>query len=351
MLIAHTSRLAGVAALAAVAIQLTGSVRAQAPAAPNPAPAASGGEAVEPAPKPLPKDALIEIESRFFEIPDGTARQLGLLSVPEGEGGGKAGQPSKPAPPVPTVGAILEPVTAKRLLQAISDSKDVNLLSAPRVSTRTGQRAVIEVIREFRYPTEFEFEKGAGIMTPKAFETRNLGVTLEVEPRVEADGTINLNLVPQVVKLDGYIRASDGQPVPLRDGRSVGADLTLKDFETVKYPRDTVLQPIFSTNKLSTSVSLASGQTVVLGGMRKDAQIAGKPAVIRLLYVIITARRVEAPAGAAARGLPVAFINKTDAEGFVRSPFAPEANPIDARGLPAGTELKCPVTKRLFRLQ
>jgi hypothetical protein len=138
--------------------------------------------------------------------------------------------------------------------------------------------------------------------------------------------------------------------VPLRNGRSVGADMTLQDFAAIKYPRDTVLQPIFSTSKISTSISLWSGQTLVLGGLRKDEHEDGKPAVSRLLYVVITARRVEAPTGAAAEVLPVAVINKADEEGFVRSPFAPEAKPIDARGLPAGAELKCPVTKRLFRL-
>ena len=29
-------------------------------------------------------------------------------------------------------------------------------LSAPRVTTKSGQRAVIEIVREFRYPTQFD---------------------------------------------------------------------------------------------------------------------------------------------------------------------------------------------------
>ena len=42
--------------------------------------------------------------------------------------------------------------------------------------------------------------------TPTAFETRNTGVTLEVEPVVGPDGiTIDLNLVPQVVEFEGFI--------------------------------------------------------------------------------------------------------------------------------------------------
>jgi len=38
---------------------------------------------------------------------------------------------------------------------ARSIRKRVDLLSAPRVTTKSGQRAVIEIVREFRYPTTF----------------------------------------------------------------------------------------------------------------------------------------------------------------------------------------------------
>src|SRR5207253_3890259 len=48
--------------------------------------------------------------------------------------------------------------------------------------------------------------------TPQTFETRNTGVTLEVEPVVGPDGTtIDLNLVPQVVEFEGFINY--GSPI------------------------------------------------------------------------------------------------------------------------------------------
>src|SRR5205814_3751109 len=91
-------------------------------------------------------------------------------------------------------------------------------------------RAVIEIVREFRYPTQFtppqvpNISGGTGgtggtvvisavtPTTPTAFETRNTGVTLEVEPVVGPDGvTIDLNLVPQVVEFEGFINY--GSPI------------------------------------------------------------------------------------------------------------------------------------------
>jgi general secretion pathway protein D len=65
------------------------------------------------------------------------------------------------------------------VMKALNGQKGVDLLSAPRVTTRSGQRAVIEIIREFRYPTEFDpDDKTPPNLTPTAFETRNLGITL-----------------------------------------------------------------------------------------------------------------------------------------------------------------------------
>src|SRR5207237_8073929 len=41
------------------------------------------------------------------------------------------------------------------VIRALNQKKGVDLLSAPRVTTKSGQRAVIEIVREFRYPTTF----------------------------------------------------------------------------------------------------------------------------------------------------------------------------------------------------
>src|SRR6202011_2505809 len=42
------------------------------------------------------------------------------------------------------------------VIRALNQKKGVDLLSAPRVTTKSGQRAVIEIVREFRYPTQFQ---------------------------------------------------------------------------------------------------------------------------------------------------------------------------------------------------
>jgi hypothetical protein len=298
------------------------------------------------------KNSVIEIESKFFEVPEEIAKKLGVLpmATPVVPKGGTEPKNAAKAPPIFIPGsAVLAPEVAGKLLQKLNGTRGVDLLSAPRVVARSGTRAVIEMIREFRYVTEFELDKGSGMIVPTAFETRNLGVTMQVEPKAEEDSVIDLNLVPEVVRLDGYVRASDGQPVPLRNGRSVGVDLRIQDLASVPVPKDTVLQPIFSTQKITTSISIFSGNTIVLGGLKREVREKGKKPEVRVLYVLVTARYMDAKDSPPAV-LPVAIVDKADEEGFVRSPFAPEARPIDARGLPSGTELKCPKTNQIFRL-
>ena len=224
------------------------------------------------------------------------------------------------------------------VVRALNQKKGIDLLSAPRVTTKSGQRAVIEIVREFRYPTQFTPPQvptisggtgGTGTVqvnvvtptTPTQFETRNTGVTLEVEPVVGPDGTtIDLNLVPQVVEFEGFINYGSpifGTTTPVTSLNPITGITTLLTPPSVLLTPNVINQPIFSARKVTTSVSVYDGSTVVLGGlMREDVQktedrtpiIGDIPVVGRLfrsnvdqhikrnLVIFVTARLVT-PAG------------------------------------------------------
>ncbi len=57
-------------------------------------------------------------------------------------------------------------------VRALNQMKGVDLLSAPRVTTKSGQKAVIEIIREFIYPTQFQPPQ-----IPSNFRSDNIGST------------------------------------------------------------------------------------------------------------------------------------------------------------------------------
>jgi hypothetical protein len=167
------------------------------------------------------------------------------------------------------------------------------------VTTHSGQRAIIEIVREFRYPTEFDPDNQTPPnFTGTTFETRNLGITFEIEPSIGADGQIiDLNLTPQVVELTGFNRIGPG-------GSSTVVKIPAGKEANVKAAPGEILQPLFSTRKITTSAAITDGQTIVIGGLRKQDEVDenGKPVEPRQLLVFISANIV---AGAAP--IPIAI--------------------------------------------
>ena len=174
------------------------------------------------------------------------------------------------------------------IMRGLAQKKGTDLMTAPSITARSGQKATIEVIREFIYPTEYEPPElpqgggGNGIggigggnaaamiatpATPTAFETKNLGVTLEIEPTIgENDFVIDLRFLPEIVEFEGFINY--GSPI-----LSPGTDL-LGNANTSVITENRIEMPVFSKRSVNTSLTIYDGYTVAVGGlMREDVQI------------------------------------------------------------------------------
>jgi general secretion pathway protein D len=207
-----------------------------------------------------------------------------LIAAASGNAGGAG---SLLAPAVFGIAGVFTDPQFQVVIRALSQKKGVDLLSAPSVMARSGNRAKIEVIREFIYPTEYDPPEipntfgSTGIIgapgtaggsfpvtpaTPTAFETRNTGVTLEVDPVLGADEfTIDLNLAPEVVEFDGFVNY--GSPI------STTATDLLGNPTTLVITPNIINMPIFNTRKVTTQVTIWDNQTVALGGLiREDIQ-------------------------------------------------------------------------------
>ncbi len=159
------------------------------------------------------------------------------------------------------------------VVHAIDQRGNSDLLSAPRVTTINGVNAIIEVVNEIIYPTEFDVTQndiqvqgGAGgveagaapvfippTVIPGGFETRAVGVILNVTPTVSADNyTINLTMLPEIAELVDWVQY--GTQVPIGD-----------QVFTVNMP-----QPIFASRNVTTSMIVWDGHTVVMGGLIRE---------------------------------------------------------------------------------
>ena len=276
-----------------------------------------------------------------------SANALDALLVPG------LGQVAGAAPGIFGLAGVFTNPQFQVVIRALNQKKGIDLLSAPKVTTKSGQRAIIEVVREFRYPKTYTPPQvpqigttttaGSQVVpvvvtptTPQDWETRNTGVTLEVEPVVGGDATtIDLNLVPQVVEFEGFINY--GSPINAVGVTTVGGANGISVSTPVILTQNVINQPVFSTRKVTTSVSVYDGQTVVLGGlMREDVQkvedktpiIGDIPLIgrafrtnvdqhIKKNLVIFVTARVITPAG-------LAFNNEEEEEEGLLPPALPE---------------------------
>jgi general secretion pathway protein D len=191
------------------------------------------------------------------------------------------------APGILGVTGLFSDGQVQMIMRGLAQKKGTDLMTAPSVTARSGQKATIEVIREFIYPIEYEppqlpppannnnLPGGGGgggnnpvaPASPVAFETRNTGVTLEIEPNIsENNFLIDIRFLPQIVEFEGFVNY--GSPILApgvdADGNPITQVITENRIE----------MPIFSKRSVDTSLTIYDGYTVAVGGlMREDVQI------------------------------------------------------------------------------
>ena len=197
----------------------------------------------------------------------------------------RTAQNSNVAPGILGLTGLFSDGQVQVIMRGLAQKKGSDLMTAPSVTARSGQKATIEVIREFIYPTEYEPPElpggggggggGGGAVvipaiatpaTPTAFEMRATGITLEIEPTIgENDFVIDLRFLPEIVEFEGFINYGSPILAPSVDilGNPVNTVITENRIE----------MPVFSKRSVNTSLTIYDGYTVAVGGlMREDVQ-------------------------------------------------------------------------------
>ncbi|MBQ0032527.1 MAG: hypothetical protein KBT68_06970 [bacterium] len=233
------------------------------------------------------------------------------------------------------VNAFLGQADLSLILHMLSQRSDTDLLSAPKVVTKSGENAVIKVVTEYIYPQDYDVQlqssssgssggtSGGGqsailaVVEPQNFTMREVGVILDVTPTYsEANGgTIDLELKPSVV--DEPIWHNYGMRIPFTGNTSsgtmadigniftgmatalttIGAQLTPEEtsqmaktvVNSAMYSAENVStssgstmtwydapmeQPFFHVRSIDSKVSITPGSTVVMGGLITEARKA-----------------------------------------------------------------------------
>jgi len=208
----------------------------------------------------------------------------------------RSSQNNNVAPGIAAITGVFSDGAVQMIMRGLAQKKGTDLMTAPSVTARSGQKATIEIIREFIYPTSYappEIPQSVGSnnantglldpitgvaqqqqpqsfpvtpATPEAFETRNTGVTLEIEPTIgENDFVIDLRFVPEIVEFEGFINY--GSPIQTNALDAFGNAVPLVITE------NRIEMPVFSSRRVNTALTIYDGYTVAVGGlMREDVQ-------------------------------------------------------------------------------
>ena len=217
------------------------------------------------------------------------------------------------------VNAFLGNADLSMILHMLAQRSDTDLLSAPKVVTKSGENAVIKVVTEYIYPQDYDVQlqsssssssgNGYGsnsavlaIVKPENFTMREVGVILDVLPTYSElnGGTIDLELKPQVVdeptwknygmKIPFTGNANNIEIPALGDGpfpnnppppsiietittrywnavSTMFENLTGTSSQNITYYEAPMEQPWFHVRSIDSKVSITPGSTVVMGGL------------------------------------------------------------------------------------
>jgi len=152
------------------------------------------------------------------------------------------------------------------VIHALDKNEQIEVLSAPRVTTINGQTAVIKMVTYSYYPVSWSegtittktndlAESDITVIPPAPVfeEPTPEGIILSVIPTIRSDNyTIDLEMEPEVQTFDGW---SDYTYTAIVEG--VARDFTLK-------------MPKFKVRTIQTHLRVFDGETVVMGGVIRD---------------------------------------------------------------------------------
>ncbi|WP_395674773.1 type II secretion system secretin GspD [Inquilinus sp.] len=206
----------------------------------------------------------VVIEATIAEVTLNDRLQYGVQYYLE-TGFGSAGFTTRPAgstpsgtlgSPVPQAGSGLNLAVstggARVVLNALSSITNVRVVSAPTLAVLNNQTARLQVGNQVPVRTQ-QSQSTDNTDSPviSNIEYKDTGVILKVTPRINSNNDVSMDVQQEVSSI-------------VNDAASTQAD---------------ALAPTISTRRIGSIVSVANGQTVVLGGLIQDSQTNGRGGV------------------------------------------------------------------------
>lgn len=138
------------------------------------------------------------------------------------------------------------------LVQALMTDNRVRILSTPKVFTSNNQQGLIDITTQVPYVTGATQNSIISTGTNITTQFLDVGIQLQVTPRIARDGLVTMDVVTTASELLGF-------------------DTLTASLDANGRPQ-TIVAPRTSSRSTDTSVSVRDGEVVVLGGLMRDTK-------------------------------------------------------------------------------
>ena len=117
----------------------------------------------------------------------------------------------------------------------IKNNTDAELLAKPQLRISEGQKAQLIIGDRVPIPTttfNTGTTVGGNIVPVTSFQYQDVGIKIEVEPRVHHNKEVTMKLAVEVSNLNGFVTVQAGQNQPIIGTRTISSNIRLKDGET-----------------------------------------------------------------------------------------------------------------------
>lgn len=218
----------------------------------------------------------VEIEAKFIEVSQKTMNELGFdwkvdptglfdnfslqnqTALSAGLRGAAAALGGAPANGVLDITKSTGGLSWSLAINALEQSDDSDVLSAPRVVTHSGEQATISVGEDRMIPKSFEVQnqETSPYVQHADWELKLIGVLMEVTPQIRMDSLIDLTINSRILDLIGY------DPYQITPKINPGQSAEVVSLQTSL--------PYFRIRKLETRATVADGSTIGMGGLIYD---------------------------------------------------------------------------------
>ncbi len=166
----------------------------------------------------------------------------------------------------------LNPGSLNAVINVLKSRVETRVISNPTIVTLDNKEASVQVGTDVNIPN-FQIDPSTGRATVTGFQTRSTGILLKVTPHINLQNEIVLDVKPEIT--------------------SVGTDRTFAQGITF---------PDFDVQKAQTQVRLLNGQTLAIGGLKRQAERVTLNKVpilgdVPVLGWFFTNRREQTPSG------------------------------------------------------